>query len=32
MEEIIEELLNGDANRALRRLLSLGYDVEDLLR
>ncbi len=31
MEEIIEELLNGDADQALHRLQSFGYGLEDLL-
>jgi len=30
IEGIVDELLNGDPDHALRRLESAGYDLEDL--
>jgi len=30
LEDIAEELTNGDADEALERMEELGYDVDDL--
>jgi hypothetical protein len=30
LEELADELVNGDADEALNRLEELGYDIDDL--